>query len=83
MARARACNSGAPVKGAKTPRQQGFGVSKLCGEGRGLNPTKPIARRMLHQDLSVLPGPKHLVVPQGVPVGHFMNGAVDLAIEAP
>jgi hypothetical protein len=80
MQRRGAYFSGVPVKGAKTFRQQGFGISKLCGEGRGHNPTKPIARTMLHQDLSIFPGPKHPVVPQGVPVGHFVNGAVDLAI---
>ena len=39
--------SGVAVEGAKSVRQQGFGVSKVCREGRRLNPVEPFARTSL------------------------------------
>jgi hypothetical protein len=44
---------------------------------------KPFVWTMLHQDLPTLSRLELLIIDEMIPVGDVVNGAVDLAVEAP
>ena len=83
MERRRAHNSRIPGDRRQPLGHKGFGVAQFRRERRRLDPFAPGAMPVVHQDFAVFPGLHQLVVGQVVEVPDVVQGAVDLAVEAP